>query len=208
MRGIADAAEQRAIARASEGLPFYLHLAIDTRVQASSRDTDVVSSEEIVQRFLQHVAAAEVRCLELLSIARIFDFGIFKALAGAFDLPTDRMTWESLTAYSFVIPAGDTERRLHQLMATTLRERLSPPVVRDAHVLLRELWDSRILQDGTVADVRGFREAVYHGVRAETMPAEEILDYADQRSGTAASGPPTGWPPTCESISLMARTRS
>lgn len=178
--GIVDAAEQRAIARASEGLPFYLHLAIDTRVQASSRETNVVSSEEIVQRFLQHVASAEVRCLELLSIARIFDFGIFKALAGAFDLPSDRMTWESLTAYSFVNPAGDTERRLHQLMAATLRERLSPPVVRDAHLLLRELWDNRIVQDGTVADIRGFREAVYHGVRAGAMPAEEILDYADQ----------------------------
>ncbi|MGH3776982.1 MAG: AAA family ATPase [Pseudonocardiaceae bacterium] len=178
--GIVDAAEQRAIVRASEGLPFYLHLAIDTRAQSGCRETNVVSSEEIVQRFLKHVASTEVRCLELLSIARVFDLGIFKALAGAFDLPSDRMTWEALTAYSFVSPAGDTECRLHQLMAATLRERLSPLVVRDAHLLLRELWDNRVLQDGTVADVRGFREAVYHGVRARAMSAEEILDYADQ----------------------------
>ncbi|MGH3873640.1 MAG: ATP-binding protein [Pseudonocardiaceae bacterium] len=178
--GFVDATEQRAIARASEGLPFYLHLAIDTGAPSGRRETSVVSSEEILQRFLQHVASTEVRCLELLSIARIFDFGIFKALAGAFDLPSDRMTWESLTAYSFVYPAGDTERRLHQLMAVALRERLSPPVVRDAHVLLRELWDRRTLRDGVVADVRGFRESVYHGVRAATMPAEEILGYADR----------------------------
>lgn len=177
--GLVDVAEQRAIARASEGLPFYLHLAIDTGAP-SGRATKVVSSEEIVQRFLQHVSATEVRCLELLSVARIFDVGIFKALAGAFDLPSDRMTWESLTAYSFVYPAGDTEHRLHQLMAAALRERLSPPVVRDTHVLLRELWDRRTFQDGAVADVRGFREAVYHGVRAATMPAEEVLGYADQ----------------------------
>ncbi|MGB8995762.1 MAG: hypothetical protein WCC65_10690, partial [Pseudonocardiaceae bacterium] len=101
--GIGDTAEQRVIARASEGLPFYLHLAIDTGAPSGSRE--MVSSEEILQRFLQHVASAEVRCLELLSIARIFDFDIFKALAGAFELPSDRMTWESLTAYSFVSPA-------------------------------------------------------------------------------------------------------
>lgn len=178
--GIVDAAEQRAIARASEGLPFYLHLAIDTGASSGCKDVTVVSSEEILQRFLQHVAVTEVRGLELLSIARIFDFEIFKALAGAFELPSDRMTWESLTAYSFVYPAGDGECRLHQLMAAALRERLSPQVVGDAHVLLRKLWDRRTLQDGTVADVRGFREAVYHGVRAGSMPADEILGYADR----------------------------
>ncbi|MGH3527101.1 MAG: ATP-binding protein [Pseudonocardiaceae bacterium] len=178
--GIVNAVEQRAIARASDGLPFYLHLAIDTGAPSGSSEPNVVSSEEILQRFLQHVASTEVRCLELLSIARTFDFEVFKALASAFDLPSDRMTWESLTAYSFVYPAGDGECRLHQLMAAALRERLSPQVVNDAHLLLRQLWDRRTLHDGIVADVRGFREAVYHGVRAASMLAEDILGYADQ----------------------------
>jgi hypothetical protein len=177
--GIGDTAEQRAIARASDGLSFYLHLAIDTGAPSGCGEANVVSSEEILQRFLQHVASTEVRRLELLSIARIFDFDIFKALARAFELPSDRMTWESLTAYSFVYPAGDGECRLHQLMAAALRERLSPQVVTEAQLPLRQLWDRRTICDGTVADVRGFREAVYHGVRAASMQAEEILGYAD-----------------------------
>ncbi|MGH3600363.1 MAG: hypothetical protein ACRDQH_08815 [Pseudonocardiaceae bacterium] len=111
---------------------------------------------------------------------------------------------ESLTAYSFVYPAGDSECRLHQLMAAALRERLSPQVVGDVHVLLRKLWDCRTLQDGTVADVRGFLEAVYHGVRAGSMPAEEILGYADQAvryGGYGAkkrSSPPS--PPTSATL--------
>lgn len=168
----ADVNNGVAIARASQGLPFYLHLAMD--MQAG--DADAVSSEEILQRFLNHVSSIEVRLLELLSVSRNFDYQIFQSLAESCGMPHDRITWESLTAYSFVYPAGDDCLRLHQLMVAALRKRLSAEATRDVNARLRAIWDARATDDDGLA----LREAVYHGVRAGALGADDVLAYADR----------------------------
>ncbi|CNE70377.1 Uncharacterised protein [Mycobacterium tuberculosis] len=181
--GIADQAARQAIASASQGLPFYLHLAVDTRTTA--RQAAVVSSEEILQRFLAHVAPDEIRTLELLSVARIFDYEIFQAVADEFELPRHRMAWESLTAYSFVYPAGSHGRRLHQLMRAALHDRLSHETVLDVHALLRNVWDSRVggdhtAENGVAIRARAVREAAYCGLHAGNLDGADILRYADR----------------------------
>ncbi len=55
--GVADPSDRQLIAEASAGLPFYLHLAVDTHQRASGGlDGALVSQDEILARFLQHVA--------------------------------------------------------------------------------------------------------------------------------------------------------
>ncbi|MFC7548982.1 hypothetical protein [Plantactinospora sp. GCM10030261] len=182
--GITDQVEQTAIAQASTGLPFYLHLAIDTRT-ATGDPGSAVSPEEIVQRFVQHVSGQEIRTLELLSVPRIFDFEIFQALADAFDLPPHRPAWESLTAYSFVYPAGLSAHRLHQLMRAALATRVSPATTRDVHRILRRIWENRSGQaqrteDGVATRARAIREAAYCALHAGVVDGEGILGYADR----------------------------
>ncbi|MEV4213663.1 hypothetical protein [Micromonospora sp. NPDC049662] len=182
--GIADAADRDAIARASAGLPFYLHLAIDTWTAAGDPGR-AVSPEEILQRFLQHVGGQEIRTLELLSIPRIFDFEIFQALADAFDLPRHRPAWESLTAYSFVYPAGQHGHRLHQLMRSALSTHISPATARDVHRILRDIWADRSGQaarteDGVATRARAIRETAYSALHAGDVDGAGLLEYADQ----------------------------
>ncbi|MEU8346799.1 hypothetical protein SAMN05443665_10553 [Actinomadura meyerae] len=181
--GITDDAARHAIATASQGLPFYLHLAVDTRTTA--RQAAAVSSEEILQRFLAHVAPDEIRTLELLSVARIFDYEIFQSLADAFDLPRHRMAWESLTAYSFVYPAGANGRRLHQLMRAALHRRLTRDTARDVQAVLRKVWDARAAEahtaeNGVATRARAVREAAYCGLHAGVLCGEDVLAYADR----------------------------
>jgi tetratricopeptide (TPR) repeat protein len=174
--GVSDLDQRRTIAAASEGLPFYLHLAIDTHAQSGQSRVDAVSTEELLQRFLQNVDAAEVRCLELLAVPRQFEYEIFKTLAGNFDLPGNVMTWESLTAYSFVYPAVGDMQKLHQLMYPALRQRLSPGVADACHGILRNIWDKRA--DG--GDSGALREALYHLIRTGDVNEEIVLSYADR----------------------------
>lgn len=171
------------LAEASQGVPFYLHLAMDTG--ARRPDGEVVSSEEILSRFLHHVADGEIQLLELLSVPRVFDCEIFEVLAEAFHLPGDRMRWESVTGYSFVYPAGDQALRLHQLMVEALRARLSPEVTAQIHARMRRLWDERAVAGSGQA----LREAAYHGVRTSSLDPAELLNYADRavRGGKRAS---------------------
>ncbi|UZJ29876.1 hypothetical protein [Streptomyces endophytica] len=190
--GITEGGRQRSIAEASAGVPFYLHLAIDTYLQNPARLETTITSEHIVQRFLQHVPPDEVRILELLSVARTFDFGAFRALGRAFNLPAHLLTWESLTAYSFAYPLSQGWYRLHQLMVAALQSHLSPAVKRAVHDRLRAYWEEvadRLEGSpdrGGVSRSSPLREAVYHGLHAEAITAERIHEYADR--GMAMGG--------------------
>ncbi|WP_239334525.1 phosphotransferase [Frankia sp. CiP3] len=183
--GITDPAHQRTVAEASAGLPFYLHLAVDTYEQTAGTDHTAVSrsQSQILARFLEHVAADEIRTMEVLSPARLFDYEVFRLLTVRFHLPGDRLAWESLTAYSFVYPAGDA-LRFHQLMSAALAARLPVGVTHDVHTALRALWDQRATAftaegDGP-AHARALREAVFHGLAAGSISGAELLDYADR----------------------------
>ncbi|WP_369380793.1 hypothetical protein [Streptomyces sp. cg36] len=190
--GIVDIPRQRSIAEASAGVPFYLHLAVDTHVQDPGPIEDAGTTEEIVQRFLQHVAPDEVRILELLSIARTFDLEVFRAVGGTFDLPTNLLMWESLTAYSFAYPLSQGWYRLHQLMIAALQRHLSDAVNQQVHALLRQHWEGLADRVGTGAEEAGvarsspLREAVYHGVHAANLAPEEILVHADRALGMSS----------------------
>jgi aminoglycoside phosphotransferase (APT) family kinase protein len=177
--GISDLWERQSIADASAGLPFYLHLAVDTHQRTGgSIHGSLVSQDEILARFLQHVAPEEIRSLEILSPARIFDYEIFQRLTAAFHLPGNRLTWDSLTAYSFVYPAGEA-LRLHQLMRTAAMDRLPVDATTQIHTLLNELWDDRAEHGRGNAASRAYREAAYHGLRARTVTPLGLLQYTD-----------------------------
>lgn len=190
--GVSDPAERQFIADASAGLPFYLHLAVDTRQRTGGgMDGALVSQDEILVRFLEHVAPEEIRSLELLSPARIFDYDIFRTLTAAFHLPGHRLAWDSLTAYSFIYPAGDA-LRLHQLIRAAVLGRLPGATVTQIHRLLSDLWDDRAQQGTGTAAARAYREAAYHGLRAGTVTAPGLLRYADQAVRRGGQGSAAG----------------
>ncbi|MEY9935406.1 tetratricopeptide (TPR) repeat protein [Catenulispora sp. GP43] len=183
--GIADPMERAMIADASAGVPFYLHLAIDTRTHTGQSTLSIGSREEILQRFLQHVSANEIRLLELLSTARTFDFEIFRELANAYSLPSDRLTWESVTSYSFVYPASSMGCRLHQLMRAELRRRLPSAVENDIATRLAAIWSRRAEEtdgDGTAETDpgRALRESIYYRLIAGDLDGEQLLTTSDR----------------------------
>ena len=190
--GISRPAERKLIADASAGLPFYLHLAVDTHQRAcGGMDGALVSQDEILGRFLQHVAPEEIRSLEILSPARVFDYEIFRQLADAFQLPSHRLAWDSLTGYSFIYPAGDA-LRLHQLIRAAVQERLPIATATRIHALLAGIWGDRARKAAGSAAARAFREAAYHRLRAGQVTAADLLDCADRAVRCGGHGAAAG----------------
>ncbi|HUZ56773.1 MAG TPA: hypothetical protein VMU94_30145 [Streptosporangiaceae bacterium] len=189
--GFSDPATRQAVAEASAGLPFYLHLAVDSQQKAGgSMGGVIVSQNEILARFLQHVAPEEVRTLDILAPARIFDYEIFRQLTAAFELPGSRLAWDSLTAYSFVYPAGDG-LRLHQLIRVAIIDRLPAPTLAQIHATLSGLWEDLARRRSGTGAARAYREAAYHGLHAGTVGAPGLLRFADlaiRQGGHGAAG--------------------
>ncbi|MFI6588490.1 hypothetical protein [Embleya sp. NPDC050493] len=191
--GVSDVRARTALARASSGVPFYLNLALDADSGADQGDsalTPAVSGEEILERFLQHVDPQEVRLLEVLAVARTIDYDIFRTVAAAFGLSADRRTWETLTAYSFVQPAGAERFQLHQLMATELRARQTAEMRQAVHRVLRTLWRERADRVVGLASTRRtigaqLREVAFHSMYAGEFAPRDLLALTAE---IAASG--------------------
>lgn len=209
--GIGDHQSRREIAQASSGVPFYLNLAADTAQHSEGGDigTAAVSTEQILQRFLHHVPAEEVRILELLSLTRTFDRRVFEAVAAEYRLPGHQLAWESVTAYSFVQVTLAGQYQLHQLMLSALRSRLPPELSMDVHRTLRRHWDSRVvpgpIEHSAAEEVPALREAVHHGLRAGDLTGDELLGYADR---VVALGGATRIIPIIDDAEEVLQTRS
>lgn len=183
--GIEDERHRREIAHASSGVPFYLNLAADTaqHSEGGGARPGTVSTEQILQRFLHHVPPEEVRLLELLSLCRMFDRGVFEAVATEYRLPGHQLAWDSLTAYSFVHAPIEGQYQLHQLMVDALRSRVPMESATDVHRTLWRHWDSRVAPEqssGTAEELTALREVVHHGLRASELTGDALLGYADR----------------------------
>lgn len=179
--GITEPALVSEVLAASGGLPFYLNLAIDALRDGDAARLGVATQTEILQRFLQHARPENFRSWELLSATRWFDFHTFKELAAPDGLPHSRLSWESVTAYSFVYRL-DHGYRLHQVMAEALWRGVAKERRREIHNRLSDLWRSRaqLLTEERAQRARATREWLYHGLRAHALSGLDLVTGADQ----------------------------
>lgn len=184
--GIGDEQARSAIAEESDGLPFYLQLAADTGgTGTGGRSPGAVPTDAILNRFLHHVGPEAEAALQLLGVARIFDFPVFRTLTQRFYLPSHRLAWDNLRSYSFVQPTESGLLRLHHVMAAALSAGLSSEQAQDIHACLADTWAARVDGDAAAGSQRVPRlvalgEAVFHGLHAGTLSAETILRHSDR----------------------------
>jgi aminoglycoside phosphotransferase (APT) family kinase protein/cellobiose-specific phosphotransferase system component IIA len=116
---------------------------------------------------------------------------LFRQLTTAFQLPGDRLAWDSLTAYSFIYPAGDA-LRLHQLIRAAVQARLPAATVTQIHALLSRVWNDRAQHGSGTAAARAFRESAYHSLLAGQATASALLSCADQAARRGGHGATAG----------------
>ncbi|MET7369363.1 AAA family ATPase [Streptomyces sp. NPDC005566] len=188
--GVQDTARQAIITRASQGIPFYLELAVDTPERAAGERE--VPQDRIKDRFLDHVPADRRRVLQHLGLARLFNRSMFMRFV------KDDTLWDELIQYSFVQQVSGDWYQLHQLMVDALHAQWTPERQRPAHQILQLFWEEYADDPEphapnawqTARPAVGFaplQEAVYHGLRVGQLSPERVLSYADRTKAVFGS---------------------
>ncbi|MGW7357648.1 AAA family ATPase [Streptomyces sp. NPDC054802] len=177
--GVDDTMRRSVITRASQGIPFYLELAADTPQRAAGERE--VPQDRIKERFLDHVPEDRRRVLQHLGLARLFNRAMFMKFV------KDDTLWDELVRYSFVQRVGGGDwYQLHQLMVDALQSQWSPERQRPAHEVLQQFWEeyaesfTSLRSADTLSGFVPLQEAIYHGLRAERISADAVLEYADR----------------------------
>ncbi len=126
--GIEETDIRQVIAEGSSGVPFYLHLSVDTyeRIKKNRQPTadDFSKTQpEIFDSFTRHLNVPEIETLKVLSTAQFWDDNLAGLLLGKFKTAFPETTLPELYKFSFVREGPSAgSRTMHNLMRDSLQQ--------------------------------------------------------------------------------------
>jgi tetratricopeptide (TPR) repeat protein len=173
------------IASASEGVPFYLNLAVDSweaLIQSGVPTIEAIgaSQSEILMRFIGHIPREEAELLRVLSVARNWDRDLFCDLLRQFQIGYAISRFDEFADYSFVAETTGQRWMMHTLMRDALLESLPPDLLADVHRCIFSHYRDHMSKEGirTAQRFQFFREACYHAAHGGELEPNWFIHEA------------------------------
>ncbi|AKB25293.1 hypothetical protein MSMTP_1824 [Methanosarcina sp. MTP4] len=181
--GIKEEEIQKVIIEGSEGVPYYLELAVDTYTEiaktSSPKPSDFgTTRSEIFDRFMKYLGVPEKETLKVLSTPRFWNQDIFKALINNFNTGYPLTAFSELNRFSFV-QETEGKLQLHPLMRESLQVYQDQDLKKEVHNFMLDFYSNKI-KDLDIKSINpehetAFTEAFYHA--KETLETEELFEW-------------------------------
>ncbi|MCX6163400.1 MAG: tetratricopeptide repeat protein [Ignavibacteriae bacterium] len=173
--GVEKSYVQKVIIKASEGVPYFLDLAVDTYSEIFKKHGREPVTEDfakiqrnVFERFLRYLDRTEIETLKILSCARVWDRPIFQILMKEFKTGYPVSEMDKLFRFSFI---EKDERSghfsMHDLMREGLQLRIDKDIIKLVHQSLFDYYNSKLdeleIKYITNIEKQAFIEAFYHG---------------------------------------------
>jgi tetratricopeptide (TPR) repeat protein len=185
-RGVTDPAVQEQIRLASEGVPFYLDLSVNTyeeiqRTREPRPEDFTPVRSELMDRFLHYLSQPETVTLRILSTARWWDEELFDHLIRDFQTAYSSAGFTDLMRFSFIQPGGIPGAfTMHQLMRENLRGTTPPELIRKIHRSIAHHYGERNLTaDAHETWIR--QEQIFHLVHCDEAAGIALFQETAER---------------------------
>jgi len=188
--GIENKDIQNVIIKASEGVPYYLNLSVDTYEKISKKRQPVSedfgkTQKEIFNTFVKYLNDNEIRALKVLSVPNSWDRALFEILMRKFDSGYPAGAFSELIKFSFIKKDTDGKCSVHQLMRKSLKEFHDPTDRKNIHKYLLDFYSKKLenidIKEITPEHENALTEAFYHA--KESLEAEELCEWFISVSG-------------------------
>ncbi len=147
--GIRNKNIRNIIIKASERVPYYLNLSVDT-FEKISKKRQPISEEfgktqlEIFNTFVKYLSTSEIRALEVLSAPNFWDRDLFEILMKNFDTGFSASEFSELIKFSFIKAYSNEKYSIHQLMRKSLQENQDSTDRINIHHFLLDYYSNKI----------------------------------------------------------------
>ena len=172
------------IIKASEGVPYYLNLSVDT-FEKISKKRQPISEDfgktqlEIFNTFVKYLERNEIQALKVLSVPNLWDRELFEILMKKFDPGLPISSFSELMKFSFIKINSEGRFSIHQLMRTNLQAYQDPINKENVHKFMFEYYNNKLkeidIKSITSEHENALKEAFYHA--KESMKAKDLLDW-------------------------------
>jgi len=172
------------IIKASEGVPYYLNLSVDTfekiRTKRHPISEDFGKTQpEIFSTFVKYLSSNEIRALKVLSVPNIWDRNLFEILMKKFDSGLPTGAFSELIKFSFIKTDSEGRCSIHQLMRKSLQEYQDPVDRENIHKFILEHYSNKLkdidIKAITSEHETALTEAFYHA--KESLEAEDQFNW-------------------------------
>ena len=172
------------IIKASEGVPYYLNLSVDTFKERRKRRQPIPedfgkTQLEIFNTFVKYLEGNEIRALEVLSAPNFWDRDLFEILMKKFDPGFPAGAFSELIKFSFIKTDSNGKYSIHQLMRKSLQEHQDSTDRKNTHQFLFVYYSNKIedldIKAITSEHETALTEAIYHA--KESLEAEELCEW-------------------------------
>ena len=177
------------IIKASEGVPYYLNLSVDTFKKRYKKRQPIPedfgkTQPEIFNTFVKYLEGNEIRALEVLSAPNFWDRDLFEILIKKFDPGFPAGAFSELIKFSFIKTDPNGNYSIHQLMRKSLQEHQDSTDRKNTHQFLLAYYSNKIedldIKAITPEHETVLNEAFYHAKKlfeAEKLEAEDLLNW-------------------------------
>ena len=172
------------IITASERVPYYLNLSVDTYEKINQSRQPVPedfgkTQPEIFNMFVKYLYDYEIRALKVLSAPNFWDQDLFEILMKKFDPGFPTGAFSELIKFSFIKVESDGRYSIHQLMRKSLQQYQNSDYRKNIHKFLFEHYKYKLKDTDTKTITKerkiALMEAFYHA--KESLEAEELLNW-------------------------------
>jgi len=191
--GIENKDIQDIIIKASNGVPYYLNLSVDTFEKIIKKRKPISedfakTQPEIFHIFVKHLDRNEIQALEVLSAPNFWDRNLFEILMKKFDPGLPIGAFSEMIKFSFIKTDTDGRCSIHQLMKKSLQEHqeCQDPIYRKKiHLFLLDYYCKK-MEDIDIKSITSeheiaLNEAFYHA--KEVLGTEDLLNWFIATSG-------------------------
>jgi tetratricopeptide (TPR) repeat protein len=182
--GIRNKDIRNVIIEASERVPYYLNLSVDTFEKISLKKQPAPedfgkTQPQIFKTFVKYLDSNEIKALEVLSVPNSWDRKLFKTLMAEFDTGYHASKYSELIKFSFIKTDSDGKYSIHQLMRKSLQAYHDPTDCKDVHKFLLTYYSNKIedidIKAITSEHETALADAFYHAKKA--LETEELFKW-------------------------------
>ncbi|MDY0129161.1 MAG: tetratricopeptide repeat protein [Methanosarcina vacuolata] len=182
--GIENKDIRNIIIKASEGVPYYLNLSVDTYEKIGKNRQPVSEDFEKTQKkifntFVKYLNDNEIRALKVLSVPNSWDRALFEILMKKFDSGYPAGAFSELIKFSFIKKDTDGKCSVHQLMRKSLKEFHDPTDRKNINKYLLDFYSKKLenidIKAITPEHELALIEAFYHA--KESLEAEKLYEW-------------------------------
>ncbi len=182
--GIKNKDTRNVIIKASEGVPYYLNLSVDTFEKINKKRQPIPedfskTQPKIFDKFVKYLEGNEIRALKVLSAPNFWDRNLFEILMKKFDTGFPAGAFSELIKFSFIKIDSNGKYSIHQLMRKSLRENQDSTDRINIHQFLLDYYSDKIedldIKTITPEHELALIESFYHA--KEALEAGELYKW-------------------------------